>query len=659
MLSSIPADEAAAVTGSAATPEPKAITSDGGYWMLGDGGEVYAFGDAADFGDATDRFTNAGFAALLATPTGQGYWILSRHGSLWPYGDAATLDHPSGSRRSGELVSFGAVTPSGNGVWAFTDTGRVIAVGDAEHHGDMDGIDLAGSVVAAAVTSSGSGYYMIGSDGGVFSFGDAVFRGSVRSALNGGFPAAPVVGIVPTPDNSGYWLVGADGGVFSFGAPFRGSIPGVLPPGTSLAKPINGMVAYGDGYLMAASDGGVFTFSDKAFLGSLGADPPEKPIVGITPLPSAQSSGLAFELFDKNSRDIADHLTTKYGDEGGWVAFAAALERGYSWTEIWLGAVVDDSITADGQVFFDGALINPSNAPAGVFELPSLELAFRSSTRHIIGSFGDLLNDDLDWAEPGLDRGRRAIVLISAVAKLGYSLEQIVNAIVLNEVVVVFRSDSCPVLYTKGGFVVQPADDVNSVLGERCRNWIRAEGTEVEKDYLVPLSEQTDPASFDELDKNDPPLSGVCEYVSQFGIGLVCADGVQEAFGSYAVYFLEEETRTTDCFNTTTGSSVGWEASHVGSFRVTHDFASVEEAKPELGVWKLTFTVRCLKYAYMEETWAAETIVSNVDESYARAIVAAIGEKVEDRTGCGYFSWPYCEMSNDGLRGTMTKANAE
>ena len=44
------------------------------------------------------------------------------------------------------------------------------------------------------------------------------------------------------------------------------------------------MVAYGDGYLMVASDGGIFDLSSKPFAGSLGANPPVIPIVGVAPL---------------------------------------------------------------------------------------------------------------------------------------------------------------------------------------------------------------------------------------------------------------------------------------------------------------------------------------------------------------------------------------
>jgi len=51
-----------------------------------------------------------------------------------------------------------------------------------------------------------------------------------------------------------------------------------------LNKPINGLVAYGNGYLMVASDGGVFAFSNKAFFGSLGSVHLPAPIIGVAAL---------------------------------------------------------------------------------------------------------------------------------------------------------------------------------------------------------------------------------------------------------------------------------------------------------------------------------------------------------------------------------------
>jgi hypothetical protein len=48
-----------------------------------------------------------------------------------------------------------------------------------------------------------------------------------------------------------------------------------------LNKPMTGMVPYGNGYLMVSEDGGIFNFSDKVFSGSLGGNPPARPIVAV------------------------------------------------------------------------------------------------------------------------------------------------------------------------------------------------------------------------------------------------------------------------------------------------------------------------------------------------------------------------------------------
>jgi hypothetical protein len=73
--------------------------------------------------------------------------------------------------------------------------------------------------------------------------------------------------------------VASDGGVFAFDAPFRGSMGGI-----HLAKPVTGMVPYGNGYLMVGEDGGIFSFSDQPFVGSLGGNPPAHPIVSVAAL---------------------------------------------------------------------------------------------------------------------------------------------------------------------------------------------------------------------------------------------------------------------------------------------------------------------------------------------------------------------------------------
>ena len=109
--------------------------------------------------------------------------------------------------------------------------------------------------------------------------------------LGGRLPNEPVRSLVPDPDGVGYWLVAEDGGVFAFEAAYRGSLPAVLN-GRLPNAPVQGMVPYGDAYLMVATDGGIFNFATNlAFVGSLGADPPDAPVVAWPHCPADTGRG--------------------------------------------------------------------------------------------------------------------------------------------------------------------------------------------------------------------------------------------------------------------------------------------------------------------------------------------------------------------------------
>ncbi len=83
---------------------------------------------------------------------------------------------------------------------------------------------------------------------------------------------------------SGYRFVASDGGIFNYGpgAPFLGSMGG-----QHLNKPIVGMAVMpaGDGYYLVASDGGIFSFGSAQFYGSTGSIALNKPIVGMAVTP--------------------------------------------------------------------------------------------------------------------------------------------------------------------------------------------------------------------------------------------------------------------------------------------------------------------------------------------------------------------------------------
>jgi hypothetical protein len=258
------------------------IPGKSGYWMLGEDGKVFAFGDAqgASFGDAVGRIPAGAKAVHIEpTPSFGGYWINDDRGGVYAFGNAAALGGIDASvLNAGEKVTSLSATPSGNGYWLFTSKGRVFPKGDAQKFGDLASVTLNGPIQSSIPTPTGQGYFMVGSDGGVFAFGDAKFVGSM-----GGFKLnKPVLSLVPTRTNKGYWLVASDGGIFAFGdAGFRGSMGG-----KPLNKPVVGMVRYGTGYLMVAADGGIFSFSDKPFAGSLGSNPPARPIVFAATLDS-------------------------------------------------------------------------------------------------------------------------------------------------------------------------------------------------------------------------------------------------------------------------------------------------------------------------------------------------------------------------------------
>ncbi len=249
---------------------PKAhTTKTTGYSLLGADGNVYAFGDACNYGNSS-----SGSVSMAARSDAKGYWIVNGWGRVSHFGTAG--DHGGlPALHAGEMVTSISATRSGNGYWLFSSKGRVFPYGDARSYGDMGAKRLNEPVIASVASASGRGYYMVAADGGVFAFGDARFRGSMGDKhLN-----RPIVGLSSAPGGRGYWLVASDGGVFAFNAPFRGSMGG-----HPLARSVNGLVAYGNGYLMVASDGGVFDFSNTAFTGSLGADPPNAPIIGIAAL---------------------------------------------------------------------------------------------------------------------------------------------------------------------------------------------------------------------------------------------------------------------------------------------------------------------------------------------------------------------------------------
>ena len=122
-------------------------------------------------------------------------------------------------------------------------------------------------VAAAAVLACAPSAWANVDGSDVIASGNAPSAGSLKSL--GLRPVDRVLGIASSATGAGYWMVAGDGGIFSFGdAPFLGSMGG-----QPLNKPMVGMATTksGRGYWMFAGDGGIFAFGDAPFFGSLGA----------------------------------------------------------------------------------------------------------------------------------------------------------------------------------------------------------------------------------------------------------------------------------------------------------------------------------------------------------------------------------------------------
>ena len=175
----------------------------GGYWLAAANGSVDTFGDAVNFGSMAGKALDAPIVGIAATPVasaapgatptpaGKGYWLVGQDGGVFTFGDAHYFGSLPGIGVHVSDVVGMASTPTGHGYWLVAADGGVFGFGDAAFYGSLPGIGVhVSDVVGIAATPDGHGYWLMGADGGVFSFGDAQFYGS----MGGTHLDAPVVG---------------------------------------------------------------------------------------------------------------------------------------------------------------------------------------------------------------------------------------------------------------------------------------------------------------------------------------------------------------------------------------------------------------------------------------------------------------------------------
>ena len=207
-------------------------------------GAVAGFDGARSYGGPGGQLAKP-VVAIASTPDGGGYWLVGQDGGVFAYGDAPFLGGLANQHLGGPITAI-APSPTGRGYWLVGQDGGVFAFGDAPFLGGLAGENLGASIVAIAPTPDGRGYWLVGQDGGVFAFGDAPFLGGLANQHLG----APITAMALTPTGRGYWLVGQDGGMFSFGdAPFAGS----LSPEPSGTRVVAASANHRGGYVVATA----------------------------------------------------------------------------------------------------------------------------------------------------------------------------------------------------------------------------------------------------------------------------------------------------------------------------------------------------------------------------------------------------------------------
>jgi hypothetical protein len=214
----------------------------GGYWLVASDGGIFSFGDTAFYGSIpgigiapadsdNPRRLNAPIVGVVPSSDDGGYFMVGADGGVFAFGDAKFAGScPGIGGCSGAAV---AVMPdaSGNGYWVVTATGHVYAFGDATNFGAPGQQSV--PVTSAVRTPDGKGYWILFSNGAVAAYGDA---GSLGSPLGGISPINPTNAIFATSSGAGYWVSTANGTVYAYGdAPNDGGTSGLHLNGPIIA----------------------------------------------------------------------------------------------------------------------------------------------------------------------------------------------------------------------------------------------------------------------------------------------------------------------------------------------------------------------------------------------------------------------------------------
>lgn len=232
-----------------------------GYWVMDDSGNVYGFGDAADYdSNAFGQVPIVGIGvALSAHPDGKGYWALDWRGNVYAYGSATYYGeylYPDPSVGLNEMPKAQALdivsTYTGNGYWVVYSDGYVRGFGDAANYTTSSYTQIPTTKVATfmdvflrnnyqvgrylpylrrlksvAIESHPKkiGFWVTDGSGQVWSYGGCTHRGQLyervyNKGMSSSFRLEPLdwaSAIESTVSGNGYWILFASGKIAAFG----------------------------------------------------------------------------------------------------------------------------------------------------------------------------------------------------------------------------------------------------------------------------------------------------------------------------------------------------------------------------------------------------------------------------------------------------------
>lgn len=124
-----------------------------GYWLVGQDGGVFTFGNAGFFGSGADNMNAEPVSAITASPSGKGYWLVASDGYISSYGDAAHHGSLSLPSATSSAVAAVALAPGGEGFLFAQSDGSMRSSGTAQIFGSAAGMKLEGAIVGIAYSS--------------------------------------------------------------------------------------------------------------------------------------------------------------------------------------------------------------------------------------------------------------------------------------------------------------------------------------------------------------------------------------------------------------------------------------------------------------------------------------------------------------------------